>query len=40
VFDDWWRIYVGPFNTLRETYNSQNNLRYDDYESILIKGRV
>lgn len=36
----WWRVYVGPFKTLRETYDMQNNLRSDDIDSILVKGSI
>tara|TARA_B110000459_G_C16563183_1_gene472605 strand:+ start:830 stop:1426 length:597 start_codon:yes stop_codon:yes gene_type:complete len=36
----WWRVYVGPFKTMRETYDMQNNLRSDDIDSILVKGGI
>lgn len=36
----WWRVYVGPFKTLRATYDMQNKLRYDEIDSILVKGSI
>jgi cell division protein FtsN len=36
----WWRVYVGPFKTMRETYDIQNNLRADEIDSILVKGSI
>ena len=42
ILDDisWWRIYVGPFSTMRDTYSSQNSLRSENYDSVLVKGPV